>query len=139
MSDTPHELVDPPELPRPAGFSHAAAAAPGRLVFVAGQIGESPGEEIPEGIAEQMDRACGNVVTALRAAGAEPEHAVWMQIFTADVAAYREASSEIGEAYRRHFGRHFPAMALVEVAGLFEPSALVEVTAVAVVPEGGRR
>ncbi|HUG88000.1 MAG TPA: RidA family protein, partial [Actinomycetota bacterium] len=54
---------------------------------------------------------------------------------TTNVRAYREASSEIGEAYRRHFGRHYPAMALVEVSGLFEPAALVEVTAVAVVPE----
>jgi enamine deaminase RidA (YjgF/YER057c/UK114 family) len=135
MSDTPHELIDPPELPRAVGFSHAAVAAAGRLVFVAGQIGEGPDGKVPDGIAQQMDLACANVVTALRAAGAEPEHAVWMQIFTTDLRAYRDGASEIGEAYRRHFGKHYPAMALVEVSGLFEPAALVEVTAVAVVPE----
>jgi len=132
------ELFNPPELPKPSGFSHAAAAS-GRLVFVAGQIGEGPGEEIPGGMAEQMDVACGNVVTALRAAGAEPEQVVWMQIFTTDVAAYREASREIGAAYRKHFGKHYPAMALVEVSGLFEPAALVELTAVAAVPDRGER
>ena len=129
------ELINPPELPRAVGFSHAAVAGPGRLVFVAGQIGEGPDGAVPDGIAEQMDRTCANVVTALRAAGAEPEHTVWMQIFTTDVRAYREASSEIGDAYRRHFGRHYPAMALVEVSGLFEPAALVEMTVVAIVPE----
>lgn len=129
------ELINPPELPGPVGFSHAAIAGPGRLVFVAGQIGEGPDGAVPDGIAEQMDRTCANVVTALRAAGGEPEHTVWMQIFTTDVRAYREATGEIGEAYRRHFGKHYPAMALVEVSGLFEPAALVEVTAVAVVPE----
>ena len=129
------ELINPSELPKPVGFSHAAVAGPGRLVFVAGQIGEGPDGAVPDGIAEQMDRTCANVVTALRAAGAEPEHTVWMQIFTTDVRAYREASSEIGDAYRRQFGKHYPAMALVEVSGLFEPAALVEVTAVAIVPE----
>lgn len=134
MTDTPHEIVEPEGLPEPVGFSHAVAAAPGRTVSVAGQVGEGP-EGYPEGIAEQFDLAAGNVVTALRAAGADPAHVVSMQIFTTDVDAYREASEEIGAAYRRHFGRHYPAMALIGVSRLFDPDAAVEVVCTAIIPE----
>lgn len=134
MTASPHELINPEGLPAPAGYSHAVAASPGRTVHVAGQIGATP-EGIPEGIAEQFDRACGNVVAALRAAGAEPEHVVAMQIFTTDVDSYRGGSTEIGEAYRAHFGRHYPAMALIGVDALFEPEARVELVATAVIPE----
>jgi len=134
MTDTPHRLVNPGDLPRPVGYSHAVSAAPGRTVHVAGQIGEGP-DGVPAGIAEQLDLACANVVTALRAAGGEPEHVVSMQIFITDVEGYRAASKEIGEAYRRHFGKHYPAMALLGVAALFHPRATVELVCTAIIPE----
>lgn len=133
MTDSPHRIVNPEELPAPIGYAHAVVAAPGRLVFVGGQVGEGP-EGIPDGLPEQMDLACASVVTALRAAGAEPRHLVALQIFTTDVGGYEAASKEIGRAYRRHFGTHYPAMALLGVTRLFEPTAKIELVATAVVP-----
>lgn len=131
-----HRPINPESLPPPVGFSHAVAAAPGRLVFVAGQAGHrADGSIANDGLVEQFDQAAANVVEAARAAGAEPDHLVSLQIFVTDAAAYRDSSREIGEAYRRHFGRHYPAMALFEVAGLFDPAAKVELVAVAVIPE----
>lgn len=134
MTETPHRIVNPEELPAPVGYAHAVVAAPGRLVFVGGQVGEGP-DGVPEGFAEQMDLACGAVVTALRAAGAEPQHLVSLQIFTTDVEGYDRDSKEIGRAYRRHFGRHYPAMALLGVTRLFEPAAKIELAATAVIPD----
>lgn len=126
---TPHRIVNPEALAPPAGFAHAVVAAPGRTVYLGGQIGTGAT------IADQFSEAAGNVVTALRAAGAEPEHLVSMTIFVTDVAEYRAALDPIGAAYRKHFGKHYPAMALFEVSGLFDPAALVELVAVAVVPD----
>ena len=133
---TPHRLINPPELAAPAGFSHAVVAAPGRLVFVAGQVAQdAEGRIAGEALEEQFDLAARNVVLALEAAGARPEHVVSLQIFTTDVEGYRERSREIGAAYRRHFGRHYPAMALLGVPRLFDPEARIELVATAVVPE----
>ncbi|HJV03847.1 MAG TPA: RidA family protein [Actinomycetota bacterium] len=131
---TDHRNVNPPSLVRPRGYSHATVAAAGRTVYVGGQTGCDADGRYPDGLVDQFDRAAGNVVTALEAAGARPEHLVWMQIFTTDAAAYGAASREIGEAYRRRFGNHYPAMALVEVPRLFDGEALVELVGIAVVP-----
>ncbi len=83
-------------------------------------------------MASQFDRAAANVVTALEAAGAHPQHLVSMQIFVTSIDEYRQARREIGEAYRRHFGRHYPAMALLEVQRLFDVAAKVELMCIAV-------
>ena len=83
-------------------------------------------------MAEQFDVAAGNVVKAVEAAGAHPQDLVSMQIFVTDITEYQRLSKEIGEAYRRHFGRHYPAMALLEVSRLFDPKAKVELMAIAV-------
>src|SRR3712207_2801791 len=125
---TPHRIVNPDALPPPAGFAHAVVAAPGRTVYLGGQIGAGAT------VAEQFSNAAGAVVTALRAAGGEPEQLVSLTIFVTDVDAYRAALGPIGEAYREHFGKHYPAMALLGVSRLFEPDALVELVGIAVVP-----
>ena len=125
---TPHRIVNPATQAAPAGFSHAVVAVPGRTVYLGGQIGTGPT------ITAQFAAAAGNVVTALRAAGAEPEHLVSLTIYVTDVEEYRKALAQIGRAYREHFGKHYPAMALFEVTGLFEPDALVELVGVAVIP-----
>jgi enamine deaminase RidA (YjgF/YER057c/UK114 family) len=119
-----HRLVDPA-----AGYANAVVALPGRLVHVAGQIGEG------RTLVEQFGAALDNVVLALRRAGCEPDHAVALQIFVVDMAAYRTALRELGEAYRARFGRHYPAMSLIGTTELFEPGALVEIVATAVLPE----
>jgi enamine deaminase RidA (YjgF/YER057c/UK114 family) len=130
---SPHEIRNPETLPRPSGFSHAVIAQVGRTVYLAGQTAQRPDGSIVTGtMAEQFDMAAGNVVLALEAAGAHPQDLVSLQIFVTDVAEYRHLSRQIGAAYRRHFGRHYPAMALLEVSRLFDPQAKVELMAIAV-------
>jgi enamine deaminase RidA (YjgF/YER057c/UK114 family) len=130
---SPHEIRNPESLAPAQGFSHAVIAQPGRTVYLAGQTAQQTDGTIVGGtMAEQFDVAASNVVKALEAAGAHPQDLVSMQIFVTNVTEYQRLSKEIGEAYRRHFGRHFPAMALLEVRRLFDPAAKVELMCVAV-------
>jgi enamine deaminase RidA (YjgF/YER057c/UK114 family) len=130
---SPHEIRNPETLPRPSGFSHAIIAQAGRTVYLAGQTAQRLDGSIVAGtMAEQFDVAAGNVVKALAAAGAHPQDLVSLQIFVTDIAEYQRLSKEIGEAYRRHFDRHYPAMALLEVTRLFDPKATVELMGIAV-------
>ena len=130
---SPHEIRNPKGLPPPSGFSHAVIAQAGRTVYLAGQTAQRPDGTIAGGtMAEQFDLAATNVVLALEAAGAHPKDLVSMQIFVTQIDEYLRASKEIGEVYRRHFGRHYPAMALLEVRRLFDPVAKVELMCIAV-------
>ena len=132
---TPHEILNPPELAAPQGFSHAVVSGPGRTIYLGGQIGcDTEGRLLGTSIAKQFDAAAANVVVALAAAGAAPEHLVSMQIFVTDLAEYRDALADVGRRYRAHFGSHYPAVALFEVNGLFEPGAKVELVCTAVIP-----
>ena len=133
---TPHRLVNPETLSPPRGYSHAVVAAGGTVVALAGQTGHRADGTLAEDLVGQFDQAVGNVAEALRAAGGEPEHLVRLLIFVTDLAAYRKDREEIGEAYRRHLGRHFPAMALLGVSELVDPRARVEIVGLAVVPDG---
>jgi enamine deaminase RidA (YjgF/YER057c/UK114 family) len=119
------ELINPDELPRPSGFSHAVKA--GNTVYLAGQIGSG------ETLAEQFDGAADALVTALRAAGGEPDDLVSLQVFVTDVAAYRESLPGLGRAWRKHFGQRYPAMGLFGVTALAVPEAMVELMGVAVI------
>ena len=127
------EILQPPGWPRPQGYANGVAAR-GRLVFTAGQVGWDAQGKFPDTLAEQVELALGNVVAVLAEAGAEPEHLARLTWFITDRQAYLDAQSEIGAAYRRVLGRHYPAMSLVEVSALVESSALVEIEATAVVP-----
>ena len=130
---SPHEIRNPKTLPRPSGFSHAVIAQAGRTVYLAGQTAQrADGTVVAGTMAEQFDVAAGNVVLALEGAGAHPHDLVSMQIFVTDIAEYLGSAQKIGEAYRRHFGRHYPAMALLEVRRLFDPAAKIELMCVAV-------
>lgn len=136
MSDRGHRLVNPESLAPPTGFSHAVVAAPGRTIYLGGQAGHgASGVLRGESLVEQFDAACGGIAEALRAAGGQPEHIVTLQVFVTDAETYRANLGPIGEAYRRHFGKHYPAMGLFEVTALFDPKARVELMGVAVVPE----
>ena len=134
MTDGPHETFDPETLPEPKGYAHALRAASGRLVFLGGQTGHDVEGGISTDLVAQFDRACWNVVEALQAAGAEPEHLTSMQIYVVDVHEYRSRLKEIGQAYREHFGKHYPAIALLGTTELFDPRARVELVGVAVIP-----
>lgn len=133
---SPHEILNPETLAEPVGFSHAVVAAQGRTIYLGGQAAhDADGNIVGTTTAEQFAQAARNVVAALAAAGGDPEHLVSMQIFVTDVAEYRASLDELSAAYREHFGRHYPAIALMEVKGLFDPAAKVELVCIAVVPE----
>ena len=133
MDGPVNEPINPPELPAPVGFSHAVRA--GDTVYLAGQVAQGPdGTVTGQTIAEQFDVAAGNLITALRAAGGEPADLVSLQVFVTDVGAYKGSLTALGEVWRKHFGRHYPAMGLFGVTELFDPVAKVELMGVAVVP-----
>ena len=121
-----NRTVNPDELPPPRGFSHAILA--GNAVYLAGQIGEG------ETISEQFGNAAANLLSALRAAGGTAEDLVSLQVFVTDVGAYKAALADLGLKWRKHFGRHYPAMGLFGVTELFEPTAMVELMGIAVLP-----
>jgi enamine deaminase RidA (YjgF/YER057c/UK114 family) len=134
---TPHEIINPESLAPAVGFTHTLIAAPGKTVYLGGQAGiDAAGAVVGPSLIEQFDAAAVNVVTALEAAGARPEHLVSMQIFVTSAEEYRRALKELGEVYRKHLGSHYPALALFEVTGLFDRDAKVELLCVAVVPDG---
>ncbi|MGN6572581.1 MAG: RidA family protein [Pseudolabrys sp.] len=116
------------------GYSNGVAAS-GRQVYVAGQIGwTAEARLVGDDFVAQIEQALANIVAVLAEAGAKPEHIVRLNWFITDKASYVARQREIGEAYRRVIGRHFPAMTLLVVAGLLEPGAKVEIEATAVVP-----
>jgi enamine deaminase RidA (YjgF/YER057c/UK114 family) len=134
MTDSPHEMVNPDTLASPRGYAHAVVPADGRTVYLGGQVGLRRDGSLPDDLVDQFDQACANIVEALKGAGGKPEHLVSMQIFATDVGEYAARMEEIGEAYRKHFGKHYPAMALLATFELFEPGARVELLGTAVIP-----
>ena len=131
-----HQFLNPDNMSPPVGFSHVAVTAPGRLVFVAGQTAhQADGTLAGATLPEQFAAAVENVAAALTAAGATPADLVQLHIYTTDVDGYRAASKAIGAAYRAVFGPHYPPMALFGVTRLYDPAALVELVATAVIPD----
>jgi enamine deaminase RidA (YjgF/YER057c/UK114 family) len=133
------EIVNLESLGAPRGWNNGLVAPPGgRLLFVAGQAGWEEGAAgAPPGFVEQFARALDKLLAVVRAAGGEPTDVARLTIFVTDLAAYRASRKPLGEAWRARFGKHYPAMTLVEVKGLVDPGAVVEIEATAVVG-GGR-
>ena len=116
------------------GFANGVAAT-GRQVFVAGQVGWNAEQRFEsDDFVAQVGQALANVVAVLAEADARPEHLVRLTWYITDKREYLSRLAEVGEAYRRVIGRHFPAMTLVQVAALLEDRAKVEIEATAVVP-----
>jgi enamine deaminase RidA (YjgF/YER057c/UK114 family) len=135
MSDADHEIVVATELATAVGYAHAVIAAPGRTVYLGGQTAQAAdGSIFGATIVEQFDLAARNLVAVLHAAGGEPDHLVVLHVFVTDLPAYRASLSELGTVWRTHFGRWYPAMALLGVHELFDPLAMVELVGVAVIP-----
>jgi enamine deaminase RidA (YjgF/YER057c/UK114 family) len=125
----------PPGWPRPKGYANGISAR-GRMIFTAGVVGWNAEEEFAAGdLAGQFRQVLLNILAILAEDGAGPEHIVRMTCYVTDMGEYRSGLGEIGAAWRELIGRHFPAMAVVEVGALVEPRARVEVEAIAVVPE----
>jgi enamine deaminase RidA (YjgF/YER057c/UK114 family) len=128
-----HRIVNAPGLAEPVGFAHAVVA--GRTVYLGGQTAQGPdGAIVGDTLVAQFDVAAGNVVTALAAAGGSPQDLVSLVIYTTDMAAYRSSLRELGPVWRKHFGRHYPAVALLGVTTLFDDDAKVELIGTAVLP-----
>ena len=128
------QILLPPGWPRPKGFSNGIAAS-GKLVFVAGQIGWTPDEKWEaKDFGGQFRQTLKNTLAVLAEAGAKPEHIVRMTWYITDKKEYLGALKDVGAAWRELIGRHYPAMAVVQVVALVEDAAKVEIETTAVVP-----
>jgi enamine deaminase RidA (YjgF/YER057c/UK114 family) len=126
------ERVNPPELARPRGFSHAVVGH-GTTVFLAGQTAlDADGRIVGSDVVAQFERALGNLLAALRAAGGTPDRLASLTVYVVDMADYRAHSREIGQVWRRLVGDDYPAMAGIGVSRLWDVAALVEVQGFAV-------
>ena len=130
------KLINPEALGAPSGYSNGLLVeGGGRLLFIAGQIAWDNNQSIvSDDFVEQFDKALANVITVVRAAGGEPDKIVRLVIYVTDKIEYRERTREVGEQYRKHMGKHFPAMVLVQVLGLLDDRAKVEIEGMAVIP-----
>jgi enamine deaminase RidA (YjgF/YER057c/UK114 family) len=129
------QILQPPDWPRPRGYANGVAAE-GRLVFVAGQIGwDTTGWVVSDDLVEQLRQTLENTLAVLREAGAGPEHVTRMTWYVTDRREYLARARELGEVYRALMGRHYPAMAVVEIKALIEDRAKVEIETTAVVPK----
>lgn len=128
-------VLQPEGWPRPSGYSNGVVAN-GRQVFIAGQVGWNPRSCKFEsaGLVDQVAQALKNVLAVLAQANGRPEHIARMTWYLTSRAEYRAHLKEIGAVYREIMGKHFPAMTAVEVSGLVEPQANVEIEATAVIP-----
>lgn len=127
-----NRVLLPDGWPRPRGYSNGIAAE-GRMVFVAGQIGWTPEGVFPQGFAAQFRQTLENTLAVLAEGGAGPEHIVRMTWFVVNREEYLASLREIGAAWRELIGPHYPAMAVVEVKGLIEAEARLEIETTAVI------
>jgi enamine deaminase RidA (YjgF/YER057c/UK114 family) len=130
------DRVNPPELFKPSGFSHAIVATGGRLVFLAGQTAmDAEGRIVGRGdVVAQFEQALTNLLVALSNAGGTPDQLAKLTIYAIDPDAYRKKTEQIGMVWRWLVGSTYPAMALIGVVRLWDPDALVELEGIAVLP-----
>lgn len=131
----PKTLINPASLAKPSGFTHGIATQGGRMLFLAGQPGLDASGRVaaPGDLVAQFAQAIANLKTVIEAAGGQPADLVKMTVFVTDKNAYKELLKPIGAEYRALFGKHYPATTLVEVRGLFDDGALVEIEGIAVI------
>ncbi|HYF58714.1 MAG TPA: Rid family hydrolase [Burkholderiaceae bacterium] len=137
MSDIGYRPVLPDGWPRPRGFSHGVVATGASQVRIAGQVGTAPGQSGVEAgldFGTQWARALANVAAVVRAAGGAPGHLVALRVYVTRIADFHAHGAAIGAAWMESLGKHFPAMTLVQVSGLLDPNAVVEIEADAVLP-----
>ena len=125
--------INPPTLAEPRGYNNGILMEPGRILFVAGQIGWNASGEMARGLVAQFDQALRNILDVVETAGGNSESIARFTIFIKNKADYIADRKEIGVVYRKHMGKHFPAMSLLVVVDLLEDEALVEIEATAVI------
>lgn len=131
--DLPKALV-PPAWPRPVGYANGMTAK-GRIIVTAGLVGWDTMGNFPDGLVAQARQLFTNMLAVLAEGGAGAEHLVRLTWYVVDLEEYRANSRDLGRAYREIIGTHYPAMAVVQVAGLLEKKARLEIEATAIVPE----
>jgi enamine deaminase RidA (YjgF/YER057c/UK114 family) len=127
----PRKVLQPPGWPPPRGYANGIMAE-GRIVVTGGVVGWDERGVFPQGFLPQVRQTLLNIRAILFEAGAGPEHIVRLTWYVTDIEAYRSSLKDLGPIYREVFGKHFPAMALVQVVSLVEPAAMVEIEATAV-------
>lgn len=131
-------MVNPPFFEQPKGYAHMAQVEGpvGRMLLLGGVTGMDENGVItcPGDIVGQMDRALANIKAGMEYAGGTVEQIARMRIFTTDMPLYRAHLRELGQVWKRHFGTHYPAMALLGLKELFDPAALVEIESEAILP-----
>ena len=129
------EVLLPPGWAPPIGYANGIAAKPGRIVFIAGQVGWDAEQRFhSEAIAPQFEQALSNVLAVLAQAGGKPEHVCRITAFCCDKPAYLAARPELGKIWRRLMGKHFPAMSMIFVSDLLDNPGKIELEATAVLP-----
>jgi len=130
------EIINPPGLAKPRGFSHGIVVEGGRLLMLAGQdASDAEGRIVAPGdLIAQYEQVIKNLKAVIVAAGGELQDIVKLNTYVTDCAAYRAQLKPLGEIYRAYFGRHYPVMALFEVKGLFNPDAMIEMEGIAHLP-----
>jgi enamine deaminase RidA (YjgF/YER057c/UK114 family) len=129
------EDLNPETLAAPRGYQNGVKTTGGQMVFVAGQIGwDKDAKIVSDDFVAQFEQAFWNVLEVVKAAGGAPEHLVQTTVYVIDKKVYMERAREVGQVWRKLAGKHFPSMALVEVSGLLEPRAQVEIQGIAVIP-----
>ena len=129
------EVLLPPGWAPPIGYSNGIVAGPGRIVFIAGQVGWDAQQRFhSDDIVPQFEQALRNVLDVLAQAGGKPEHVCRITAFCCDKPAYLAARPELGKIWRRLMGKHFPAMSMIFVSDLLDNPGKIELEATAVVP-----
>ena len=126
-------LINPESLGAPHGYSNGVLSNGGRLLFIAGQVAWDQNQKITSSdFVEQFDRALANVIVVVTEAGGTANDIARLVIYVTSKFDYRNQVKQVGQRYRKHMGKHFPAMALVEVKGLLDDAAKVEIEGIAV-------
>ena len=130
-----NQIINPPELAPPIGFSHAITASGGKTVYLAGQVSfDAAGKIIHKGdLLKQFEQVLHNLEAVMIASGGKMTDITKLTIFVRDKKDYASKLKEIGKIYKNYFGKYFPAMTLVEVSSLFEDDALLEIEGIAVI------
>ena len=127
------EYINPAECGAHPGFSHGVKTQPGSMLFIAGQVGwNEHGKMVSAEFVGQFEKALSNLLAVVREAGGRPENVVRLTIYVVDRNEYLGSVRPLGQAYRQLMGKHYPAMTLVEVKGLAEECAKLELEATAV-------
>lgn len=131
-----HETILPEGWEKPVGYANGVLAAPGRMLFLAGQVGWTAQQQFEsEGLVPQFRQALENILAIIRAAGGRPEHICRITAFCVDKQEYLAARGDLGRIWRELMGRHYPAMSMIFVSDLLDHPGKIELEATAVIPD----